>query len=97
MPPRPLVIAHRGSYGGGVAENTLASFQRAAELGADMIELDVRRTADDELIVFQEHAVGRETVDSLTFERLRERTRTDVPRLSEVLDWASGRWRWTLS
>lgn len=91
MPPRPLVIAHRGSHGAGVAENTLASFQQAIALGADMIELDVRRAAGDELVVFHDHKVGRETVDSLSLEALRGRAGTDVPRLTDVLEWASGR------
>jgi glycerophosphoryl diester phosphodiesterase len=85
------VIAHRGSHGPGVAENTLASFQQAIALGADMIELDVRRTAGDELVVFHDHKVGRETVGSLSLEALRERASTDVPRLTDVLEWASGR------
>jgi glycerophosphoryl diester phosphodiesterase len=85
------VIAHRGSRGPGVAENTLASFQQAIALGADMIELDVRRTAADELVVFHDHKVGRETVASLSLKALRERARTDVPRLTDVLEWASGR------
>lgn len=91
MPSRPLVIAHRGSHGAGIIENTLAAFQQAVALGADMIELDVRRTADDELVVFHDYKVGREEVVSLTLEALRERARTDVPRLTEVLEWASGR------
>ena len=86
----PLVIAHRGSHGEGVAENTLASFEQAVALGADMIELDVRRTADDELVVFHDHEVGGQTVRSLGLPELRERARTDVPRLSDVLDWACG-------
>ncbi len=85
------MIAHRGSHGPGVAENTLASFQQAIALGADMIELDVRRTAGDELVVFHDHKVGRETVGSLSLEALRERASTDVPRLTDVLEWASGR------
>jgi glycerophosphoryl diester phosphodiesterase len=74
-----------------VAENTLEAFRQAAALGADMIELDVRRVADDELVVFHDDKVGREAVDSLSLQVLRERSRTEVPRLTEVLDWASGR------
>ncbi len=37
-----LVIAHRGAWRG-LAENTLPAFERAIELGADYIELDVWR------------------------------------------------------
>lgn len=40
MPPRPEIIAHRGASRER-PENTLPAFQRAAELGADGVELDV--------------------------------------------------------
>jgi glycerophosphoryl diester phosphodiesterase len=84
------VIAHRGSHGEGVLENTIAAFERAVAAGANMIELDVRRTADDELVVFHDDVVGTERISSLTLCELRERTVTEVPRLPDVLDWASG-------
>jgi glycerophosphoryl diester phosphodiesterase len=45
-----LVIAHRGASSA-EPENTVAAFRRAVEMGADGIELDVRRTADDQLVV----------------------------------------------
>lgn len=43
--PRVSVIAHRGASHQR-PENTIDAFRRAAELGADWVELDVRRTAD---------------------------------------------------
>ena len=39
-----LVIAHRGASAQ-VQENTIGAFERALELGADWVELDVRRAA----------------------------------------------------
>jgi glycerophosphoryl diester phosphodiesterase len=49
----PAVHAHRGSPdpASGVRENTLEAFFRARLLGADGVELDVRRTADGALAV----------------------------------------------
>jgi glycerophosphoryl diester phosphodiesterase len=50
----PTVIGHRGLGCGVVAghpENTLGSFSAAAALGAPWVEVDVRRTADDVLVV----------------------------------------------
>ena len=57
---RPLLFAHRG--GSALApENTLVAFRNAANLGADALELDVRLTADDELVVFHDETVERTT------------------------------------
>ncbi|MGH7461106.1 MAG: glycerophosphodiester phosphodiesterase [Longimicrobiales bacterium] len=57
----PLLIAHRG--GAGLApENTLAAFLRAAELWrADMIELDVRASADGHCVVIHDPTLERTT------------------------------------
>jgi glycerophosphoryl diester phosphodiesterase len=51
---RTAVLGHRGcgkGVIGGYDENTLGSFLLAVELGVDWLEVDVRRTADDALIV----------------------------------------------
>jgi len=47
---RPLVVGHRGASAA-APENTLEAFALAATLGADWVELDVRVTADDVLVV----------------------------------------------
>jgi len=47
---RAMVAAHRG-VASGAAENTIEAFTKAIHVGADMIEFDVRRTRDGELIV----------------------------------------------
>lgn len=51
---RPALLGHRGcgrGLVGSFAENTLDSFLAAARLGIDWVEVDVRRTADDQLVV----------------------------------------------
>lgn len=48
--PPPAVWAHRGARDA-EPENTVAAFARAVELGADGVELDVRRLADGALAV----------------------------------------------
>jgi glycerophosphoryl diester phosphodiesterase len=53
IPPaqyRFLRIGHRGARRH-APDNTLASFRKAAELGADLVELDVRCTADGQIAV----------------------------------------------
>ncbi|NJD10445.1 MAG: glycerophosphodiester phosphodiesterase [Gemmatimonadetes bacterium] len=57
----PLLVAHRG--GAGLApENTLAAFESAArDWAVDMIELDVRATADGACVVIHDPTVDRTT------------------------------------
>lgn len=74
---RPLLFAHRG--GAALApENTLEAFHNAVEAwGADILEMDVRRTRDGRLVVLHDATVDRTTdgtgaVAELTFDELRE-------------------------
>jgi glycerophosphoryl diester phosphodiesterase len=87
----PLVIAHRGAHDADVAENTFAAFERAAELGADMIELDVRRVATGELVIFHDATCGGVPVGELSRAELARRSGVDSPLLDDVLAWALGR------
>lgn len=57
---RVWVIGHRGAMGH-CPENTFASFERALDLGADWIELDVHRTRDGALAVIHDELVDRTT------------------------------------
>lgn len=88
-----LRIGHRGAKAH-VAENTLASFQQALNLGADGIELDVHVSADGELVVIHDFTVDRTTngtgeVHKLTLTEMKhlkvEGTHT-IPTLDEVMD-----------
>lgn len=56
----PMVVAHRGNpYF--APENTLSAYRSAIAIGADMIELDTRLTADGELVVLHDASVDRTT------------------------------------
>ncbi len=57
----PLLMAHRG--GAGLApENTMAAFRRALKTwDADVLEMDVRTTADGRLVVLHDATVDRTT------------------------------------
>lgn len=91
-------IAHRGAKGQ-VSENTLASFERALELGCDGIELDVHLSADGELIVFHDQTLERLTgasgnIEDLTLSEIRELLVDGIhpiPTLREALDLIDGR------
>ena len=69
------MIAHRGDSLH-APEQTIAAFRRAAALGADMIEADVRRTRDGRLVLLHDPNVDRTTnghgpVAALTLDELR--------------------------
>jgi glycerophosphoryl diester phosphodiesterase len=55
-----LVIGHRGAPNEEL-ENSIASFTRARELGADGVELDVQLTADGRLVVMHDPTLERTT------------------------------------
>jgi glycerophosphoryl diester phosphodiesterase len=57
---RPLNFGHRGAPKA-APENTLVSFQKARELGADGVELDVMLCADGEVVVMHDSKVERTT------------------------------------
>lgn len=48
----PLIVVHRGSGGGSIAENTAPAFHAALRHGADMVETDVIRSTDGDYFLF---------------------------------------------
>jgi glycerophosphoryl diester phosphodiesterase len=69
-----LVIAHRGASAE-LPENTLPAFERAIDLGADFVELDVHANAAGQLVVIHD----------------RPPTGREYPTLEETLDLVGGR------
>lgn len=87
------VIGHRGAPAY-EPENTLRSFAKALELGADMLEFDVNVLPSGEAVVFHDRYLDRTTDGSglLLHHSFRELRRLDagvgqqIPTLQEVLD-----------
>lgn len=72
---RMLTIAHRGACTR-CPENTLPAYFKACALGADVVEIDVRRTADGEWVAMHDSRVDRTTdgsgnVNELTLAEIR--------------------------
>ncbi|MBI3896122.1 MAG: glycerophosphoryl diester phosphodiesterase [Acidobacteria bacterium] len=91
-------IGHRGAAGH-APENTLLSIQRAIVLGADMVELDVRRTRDGRFVLLHDEWVdrttnGKGTVSEMTLKEVRHLDAGEgerIPTLEEALEIASSR------
>ena len=86
----PLVIAHRGASRE-APENTPAAFEAAIALGADVAELDVRRTADGVLVVHHNASRRGVPLAMLTYSGLVRLSRHEPPRFDTVLDLCAGR------
>ncbi len=94
------LVGHRGGRGPEwPAENTLAAFARAIELGAEAVELDVRTCRGGEVVVMHDADLARMTdgsdrrlVAGLTLGELARAglgaTKERVPTLDDVLAWA---------
>jgi len=62
--PYVMVAAHRGGHRGQFAhipENSIAAIEAAIEIGADIVELDVRVTADGVAILLHDQTLDRTT------------------------------------
>jgi len=88
----PLVIAHRGASGTR-PENTFSAYERAIELGADMIEIDLHLTRDGAIAITHDEDLeglgGEGRVGECELASLRALDAGDgqrVPTLEEVLD-----------
>ncbi len=102
---RPLLVGHRGAMA--VApENSMPAFAAGWKGGADILELDVQLTADNQVVVFHDIELDMKTgvsgriadYDAAFLQRLdvgtyfgAEFAGVQIPLLAEVLAWAKGR------
>jgi len=90
---KTMIIAHRGASSL-ARENTVESFNKAIEIGVDMIEFDVRRTKDQALIVHHDKLMEGKPVKELTYDEI-SRMATgqgfSIPTFEEILKYTSGK------
>ncbi len=87
------IIGHRGCNRTKF-DNTIEAFLKAIELGADLIEFDIRRTRDDILIVRHDADVFGHCIKENTFANLKKIAKEkglDVPSLAEALKTLKGK------
>lgn len=100
-----IIVAHRGTAGGNIPCNTLASYEIALKQGADMIEIDVEMSKDGKLFIFHpgmepHHLNSKEYIPNMTAEEVsklryvnydRTPTQFGVNTFDEVLETFKGR------
>jgi glycerophosphoryl diester phosphodiesterase len=101
----PKIVAHRGAALES-PENTLPAIDRAIALGAAVVEIDLRYSADGEVVLMHDETVDRTThgsghVSRMTLAEIRELDAggksgvqfkgTKVPTLREVIDHSRGK------
>jgi len=86
-----VILAHRG-YSAKFFENTLTAFKKAFEFGADGVELDLRSTRDNQIVVVHDDNLERfcginVKISDLNLRELREYNREGekIPSFEEVL------------
>lgn len=99
-----IVVAHRGDWRN-FPENSLEAIDNAVKMGVDIVELDVKKTKDGELILMHDRTLNRTTtgkglVSENTLSDVRQlklrngcniRTIHNVPTLEEALLHAKGK------
>jgi len=103
MNEQPAIFAHRGASGYSF-ENTFEAFEKAKELGADGIEIDIQQSSDNEYFVVHDNLLVRlagmkrfvfeSTAEEIKQVRLgkpffRLFSKKRIPLLSDVLVWAN--------
>lgn len=94
----PLVIAHRGDSSRAI-ENSREAVRLALALPADMIEVDVRRSRDNQLYVIHDKDTGRTADRNIDIEQaeadeissVKLKNGEPIPALRDVLDLVAGK------
>lgn len=94
MAHKTSIIAHRGASGLVEYENTIESFEKAIEVKADSVELDVRKTKDGQIIVVHDEVFIDRLISEWDYYSLCQETMKygyTMPLLEEVLKRLKGR------
>lgn len=78
---RPMTIVHRATDAAGYPENTLEGGLSACLLGADMLELDLRLTKDNVIVVTHDKALSSST------DFFYKRGKNGLPMTDDIGDW----------
>jgi len=84
---KQMIVAHRGARGLVKHENTIEAFEKAIEVGADCIEIDIRKTKDNKIIVFHDSSIKDQKIKDLKYSELLEIAGYWIPTLEQTLEF----------
>jgi len=99
-----IIVAHRADWRN-APENSLQAIQNCIDLGVDMVEIDVRKTKDNQLVIMHDRTIDRTTtgkgfVEDWTLDSLKTLNLKDglgyptphrIPTLKEILELTKGK------
>ena len=84
------IISHRGRTSNESPDNTLQSIEDAIDLNIEMVEFDVRRTQDGQIVCFHDAEIDNQPLITLSFPEVTEMNPL-IPTLEQVLRLAKGK------
>jgi len=81
------IISHRGRTSKKSVDNTLESVNNAIDLKIDMVEVDIRRTKDSQIICFHDLEIDGKVINELHYSEIIE-INSQIPTLEQVL-WSA--------
>ena len=90
------LIAHRGLYNEKIKENTILAFDNAMKNNYSGLELDIRKTSDNKIVVIHDSTIDRTSngkgfINKITYKELKKYNfgtkdkRQKIPTLNEVI------------
>jgi glycerophosphoryl diester phosphodiesterase len=91
---KQCIVAHRGASALVPFENTLEAFEKAIDIGAAIMEFDVRRTADHVMVSYHDDDIKGNKLCDITYDELEEqatRQGFSVPTIEDILKISQGK------
>ena len=81
------IISHRGRTSNKSVDNTLGSINNAINLKIEIVEVDIRRTKDSQIICFHDPEIDEKRISELDYSEIIE-INSHIPTLEQVL-WSA--------
>lgn len=92
MPASPAEISAHAAHSGNARPGVVATYLDAMATGADYVEMDIRLTADGELVAFHDSRTQQGTLlSAVSYPQLCDLAGHEVPKVADILTAIKGR------